>query len=413
MCNEQRAQQPGGGDAPAAPSGGSRRRRVWDLPVLHHCALIGVCLPAATARRLYERLHRCTTVRDDYEVHVGLVSACRQRGPVAEALQRELDARHALAVRRFAAAKTAETLQAQFHQAAAEGSIGAALWAGLTHPRCDDAVAEAIHRCVHMHQHAAGAMARADVQRSARLADAHAATQAELERTRERSLQLQAEKAAQLDRAEAQLLRLRADVMARDSTIAALRHDLDELQRAAPDLPARRKLAARVGELEQRNRLLARELAEARQQLAEKPAAGRTAVPAPPAPAPAATPAAAPAEAPVPAEAASLEATAVLCVGGRDRAVAVYRDLVEQRGGRFLHHDGGREDNTHLLAVSLAAADLVVCQAGCISHNAYWLVKDHCKRTGKRCIYLERPSAAGFARGLAGLPPVETALGEE
>ncbi len=64
-------------------------------------------------------------------------------------------------------------------------------------------------------------------------------------------------------------------------------------------------------------------------------------------------------------------------------------------------------------AAACGAADLVVCQAGCISHNAYWLVKDHCKRTGKRCIYLERPSAAGFARGLAGLPPVETALGEE
>ena len=410
MCEAHRM-QPGPGavqaptDASRAPATGSRRRRVWDLPVLHHCALIGVCLSTTAARRLYERLFRCSEPRDDYEVHVGLVGSCRQRGPVADALQRELDKRHAIAIRRFATAKTADALQTQFLQAAEEGAIGASLWAALTHPRCDDAVAEAIHRCVHMHQHAAGAMARADLQRRARLTDAHAAAQAELERARERSLQLQAEKAAQIERCEAQLLRLRADVMARDSTIAALRHDLGELQRATPDLPARRKLAARVDELEQRNRALARELAEARQQLAEKPAAGRTAVPAPPA--------AAPAEAPVPAEAASLEATAVLCVGGRDRAVAVYRDLVEQRGGRFLHHDGGRADNPHLLSVSLAAADLVVCQAGCISHNAYWLVKDHCKRTGKRCIYLDRPSATGFARGLAGLPPAETALREE
>ena len=49
----------------------------------------------------------------------------------------------------------------------------------------------------------------------------------------------------------------------------------------------------------------------------------------------------------------------------------------------------------------------------CIRDSAYWLVKDHCKRTGKRCIYLDRPSATGFARGLAGLPPAETALREE
>ena len=49
----------------------------------------------------------------------------------------------------------------------------------------------------------------------------------------------------------------------------------------------------------------------------------------------------------------------------------------------------------------MAAADLVICQAGCISHSAYWLVKDHCKRTGKRCVYVDKPSASAFARGLA------------
>ena len=54
----------------------------------------------------------------------------------------------------------------------------------------------------------------------------------------------------------------------------------------------------------------------------------------------------------------------------------------------------------HRLDASLAAADLVICQAGCISHSAYWLVKDHCKRTGKRCVYVDKPSASAFERGL-------------
>ncbi len=175
MCEAHRM-QPGPGvvqappDASRAPATGSRRRRVWDLPVLHHCALIGACLSTTAARRLYERLFRCCEPRDDYEVHVGLVGSCRQRGPVAEALQRELDKRHAFAIRRFATTKTADALQTQFLEAAEERAIGAALWAAQTHPRRDDAVAEAIHRCVHMHQHAAGAMARADLQRCARLA---------------------------------------------------------------------------------------------------------------------------------------------------------------------------------------------------------------------------------------------------
>lgn len=392
------------------PPAGSRRRRVWDLPVLHHCALIGVALPAGVARRLHQRAFRSAAPCDDYDVHFALVTACRTRTRAAEAVQRELDTRHALAVRRFAAAKSADALQTMFDQAAAQGELGAALWAGLTHPRCDDAVADAIYRHVHMHQHLAGAMARADLHRCARLADEHAAAQRELEQARQRIVQLQAERAAQAERDEARLLQLRAELLARDSTIAALRQELDGLRRAAPDLPARQRLAARVDELGERNRLLARELAEAReqQQRAERDAAVRRAGEAACAPESAAE-TAAPADV---TEAPSLEAVAVLCVGGRDGAVAAYRELIEQRGGRFLHHDGGREDNTHLLGSSLAAADLVVCQAGCISHNAYWLVKDHCKRTGKRCIYLERPSVSGFVRGLAGLPPADEAASE-
>ncbi len=94
----------------------------------------------------------------------------------------------------------------------------------------------------------------------------------------------------------------------------------------------------------------------------------------------------------------------VLCVGGRSGHIPIYRAWVERHGGRFAHHDGGVEDNPHRLDASLAAADLVVCQTGCLSHNAYWLVKDHCKRTGKRCVYVDKPSVAGFVRGLAQLP---------
>jgi hypothetical protein len=90
----------------------------------------------------------------------------------------------------------------------------------------------------------------------------------------------------------------------------------------------------------------------------------------------------------------------VLCVGGRSGNVASYRDLIERVGGHFAHHDGGMEDSQSLLDSSLAAADLVICQTGCISHNAYWRVKEFCKRTGKRCVFVENPSVSSLARGL-------------
>ena len=90
----------------------------------------------------------------------------------------------------------------------------------------------------------------------------------------------------------------------------------------------------------------------------------------------------------------------VLCVGGRTGAIEAYRHLVEQSGGRFLHHDGGLEESLHRIDGVLAAADLVICQAGCISHNAYWRVKEQCKRTGKRCLFIRNPGISSFGRAV-------------
>ncbi|WP_328589838.1 DUF2325 domain-containing protein [Derxia lacustris] len=106
-------------------------------------------------------------------------------------------------------------------------------------------------------------------------------------------------------------------------------------------------------------------------------------------------------QAPLPA--AALRDRAVLCVGGRVNHLARYRQTVEDSGARFLHHDGGLEDKPAQLDSCLAAADLVICQTGCISHAAYWRVKDHCKRTGKRCVFVENPSVASLVRSLSGL----------
>lgn len=90
----------------------------------------------------------------------------------------------------------------------------------------------------------------------------------------------------------------------------------------------------------------------------------------------------------------------VFCVGGRTGNIANYRDLIERVGGRFAHHDGGLENNQSVLDASRAAADLVICQTGCIRHNAHWKVKDFCKRTGKRCMFVDNPSASSLVRGL-------------
>lgn len=91
----------------------------------------------------------------------------------------------------------------------------------------------------------------------------------------------------------------------------------------------------------------------------------------------------------------------VFCVGGRGGSVPQYRQAVEGQGAQFLHHDGGSEHKPAQLEPQLAAADLVICQSGCISHDAYWRVKEHCKRHRKRCVFVETPSRSAFERALA------------
>jgi hypothetical protein len=90
----------------------------------------------------------------------------------------------------------------------------------------------------------------------------------------------------------------------------------------------------------------------------------------------------------------------VLCVGGRAALYPEYRRTVEDAGGHFLIHDGGMEDNLTRLPALLARADVVVCPADCLSHNAYYAVKRYCKRFGKPCALLDRSGLSTFRKGV-------------
>jgi hypothetical protein len=142
------------------------------------------------------------------------------------------------------------------------------------------------------------------------------------------------EQAAEIAALKAHAMRLRAAVIARDTALAWADEDRAALEAAIPDLPQRATLARRVKELNKRLQELMR------QRL-------------PPVYAPAATP-----DEPAKEEAGELSA----------------------------------------LEASIVAADLVICQTGCLSHGAYWRVQDHCKRTGKTCMLVAQPASVRIVR---------------
>ena len=388
-----------------ASDNGSRRRKLWDLAAHCHCPIVGLCLSMNTLRKLAARTMDAPLPEDDYELHVNAVNECRRRGELSELLQKKLDQRYAMAIRKLASIKTAEALHAQWQQFVARNEATAGLWACMTHPRCDAATLERIYREVHMLQHHASAASRDKDERYQSLVEEHARCQQDIEKARQRYQQLQVEKAAETEALNGELQRLRADNAGKENTIRQLQEELETLRRNAEDLDSRIELSEQVRWLSERNQELMQRIVDMRRNITAPGSAPEQPATTPldattareDVPEAHATENGCPACSP---SADQLDSRAVLCVGGRHAAISIYRRIVEKKGGRFIHHDGGREDSVHRLDASLAAADLVICQAGCISHSAYWLVKDHCKRTGKRCVYVDKPSASAFERGL-------------
>ncbi|UQV48240.1 DUF2325 domain-containing protein [Janthinobacterium lividum] len=220
------------------------------------------------------------------------------------------------------------------------------------------------------------------------IAHEHRVLMGEYGRAQARCTAMQAEQAAQLARIgqlEAQLMRVQAQVVIRDTKLALAREELAELAAAAPGLPTRARLARKVEWLSERVQDLMRELLRLQWM-----------------------PSAAPRSALQADLLVGVREKAVLYVGdylsreaGQEGGGAnVAQQAIEQAGGRFLHHAGGDDgaDDAAALEAGLVAADLVICQTGCVSHDAYWRVHDHCKRTGKQCVLVDQPQAMHFVR---------------
>jgi hypothetical protein len=367
------------------PTIGSRRRRLWELGSHAHCPVVGVCVPLERVRVLAKKLLVLQGDEDDYTLHCSLVTAAAHRNAVSEALQKDLEQRFALDLRNANQAKCRESLMSWWRNRAAQGEIAGALWATLTHARCDEWLEMRVLGQVHMLQHQVGAAQRVDVARYRELAAEHQALARDYAEVQQRVTGWSQERAREQQAWEQERMQFRAVQIGLQTRLAQAQEQLARWQAARPDLPERETLRERLAEQLERNQALQREL----NRLASRPPA-QTLEPAPLV-----------ADDGLPAEPIKLERRVVLCVGGRGGSVPQYRQAVEGCGAQFLHHDGGSEHKHAQLEPQLAAADLVICQTACISHDAYWRVKNHCKRHGKRCVFVETPSRSAFERALA------------
>ncbi len=90
----------------------------------------------------------------------------------------------------------------------------------------------------------------------------------------------------------------------------------------------------------------------------------------------------------------------VLYVGGQNSLVPRYRQIVEDCGGRFIYHDGGKEEQRAKLGKMLSQADAVICPVNCVSHDACLRAKRFCKYQAKPFIAMRSAGLSALARSL-------------
>lgn len=181
------------------------------------------------------------------------------------------------------------------------------------------------------------------------LVDEHQALVRHYGRVQLRCGEMVREQAVEIEKLRAQNMRLRAAVIVRDTALAWAAEHRTSLEATIPGLPKRIALARRVDALLARIQELMRE--RLHWQRSDPPT-----------------------HAPV--VAALHEADDVVHRAEPDAQV---EDLAA-------------------LESSLVAADLVICQTGCLSHGAYWRVQDLCRRTGKACVLVQEPDAVRIVR---------------
>jgi hypothetical protein len=142
-----------------------RRRKLWDIASKYHCPLIGTCLSVEELRRL-----------------------ARDRNELSELMQKHLELKFTLPLRRMGHIKSADGLLCAWRSALTRGEeLAGMLWAALSHACVNEQTAHLIYEDIHMLSHQSGAANRADLNELARLKGAEGELVLQLQRQQEKS----------------------------------------------------------------------------------------------------------------------------------------------------------------------------------------------------------------------------------
>ena len=366
------------------------RFRLWELQACWHCMIIGTCLTLREVRQQAKKAGFAVDALSDYEIHrLAVERAAGSRHQLTQRIQKLLDRKYDVQLRRFRPAVDSDALAACWQSAREVGQVGGGLWALLTHPRSTSDLIHVVFGEVHMMSHLAGAKSCVDLERLTTQDTRIDELEAEVAEVRHRHLQATQAHVLQRQRFDRELKQLqrevaveragrrKAECAAASLPLAADDTDtprtIERLHRDNAALAQRtRALEADLRQLGDENTRLDRQLS---QLLASAQQQGE-------------------------ADEHALCGQCVLYLGGKAQQCRHFQALVEARSGRFLHHDGGIEDNGQRISDLVHRADAVLCPTDCISHSAMKKARLLCEKQHKPLIFMQRASLSAFASSL-------------
>ncbi len=386
----------------------TRRHKIWELDSDIHCAVIGTCAPVSELRRIYRKVNGSTEHENsDYRIHSLFVRCAAEPYHGIKLLQKYFDTRYHSTIRRYSQAKDEQALQALWNSSVDRGEVAAGYWALTTHPLITDRLNTLAFGEIHMLSHLAGRTWQYESSRR---------REAEFQLKEKQQKLWQAESALNqtrhdLDRQTAAVGRMKMKIIQQEKIISQLESKVQSLvkpREADPQAKTIAALKAKVWRLEQagsvghcdsqsRESAASARMSDTPQVLIQENRALESQLTRlldlwrasectnPPNDLP------------------SLNGNCILYVGGRGRIRCQFRRLVELLNGKFLYHDGGREDNHHRLPSLVSRADIVLCPVTCVSHNAAKEVRRVCDHQTKPAVWLPAPSLSAFNAALANI----------
>ncbi len=96
----------------------------------------------------------------------------------------------------------------------------------------------------------------------------------------------------------------------------------------------------------------------------------------------------------------------ILCVGGYLKLYPDYQNIISNAGGVFLPFHSNSGVSLNKLPHLLEEADMIICAADCVDHEAFFWVKRYCKYSGKACVLLDRSKLGTFKQGVQKLAQI-------